>query len=382
MVDEADQNTTKSGGIVGNILLAGFMVAITFGVVFLLDFLAATAKHAMNENQPDQYVHIPVHEYHHGLGRNKSTIASWGDAKYVFKTNSLGFRDASVRNVPLKSDKKRILFIGDSFTEATALPYDRTFTGLLGKELAGENVEILNAGVVSYCSIIYWRKVKHLIETVGLEFDHVVVMLDISDIHDSTTYKLDSDGNVVKRRFLKRVYEFVEQNTIVFRTIAQYLNGRYQVLKYWNQKEPDGEADKNSAGVDAAALALNHHHALWTVNQPLFEAYGRQGLANESKYLSMLAKLLKSRNIKMTLAIYPWPDQLWHNDRNSKHVVHWKTWAEQNGVSMINLFPAFFDANPKDPAKTIREHYIRGDVHWNQGGHRLVANALLAELKQ
>ncbi|MEZ0230725.1 MAG: hypothetical protein ACAI25_19040, partial [Planctomycetota bacterium] len=60
--------------------------------------------------------------YHHGLLPNVSVDdARWGPLRYKFRTNSLGFRDRSVREVPLRSDKRRILFIGDSFTEGSGV---------------------------------------------------------------------------------------------------------------------------------------------------------------------------------------------------------------------------------------------------------------------
>jgi hypothetical protein len=44
-------------------------------------------------------------------------------------TNSLGFKDAMPRNVPLHSKRKRVLFLGDSFTEGLGTSYNETFVG-------------------------------------------------------------------------------------------------------------------------------------------------------------------------------------------------------------------------------------------------------------
>jgi len=55
--------------------------------------------------------------YHHGFVPNVSVMDRWGDSWYPIKTNSLGFKDAVNREVSLKSDAYRLLFIGDSFTE-------------------------------------------------------------------------------------------------------------------------------------------------------------------------------------------------------------------------------------------------------------------------
>ena len=73
--------------------------------------------------------------YHHG--RKPYADFEYRFGKYVssYFTNSLGFRDASAREVPLKTDAKRILFIGDSITDGVGFPYEKTFVGLIGKEL-------------------------------------------------------------------------------------------------------------------------------------------------------------------------------------------------------------------------------------------------------
>ena len=78
---------------------------------------------------------------------------------------------------------------------------------LLIKNLIKDLYEVLNAGVGSYSPIIYWRKIKYLIEDVGLRFDEVVVYIDISDAQDEASYyELSDDGNerVVYRKGQKR----------------------------------------------------------------------------------------------------------------------------------------------------------------------------------
>ena len=54
--------------------------------------------------------------YHHDFVPNKEALEYWGK-DYIVHTNSLGFKDKSIRNVPLAVDKRRIVFMGDSFTE-------------------------------------------------------------------------------------------------------------------------------------------------------------------------------------------------------------------------------------------------------------------------
>ena len=98
--------------------------------------------------------------------------------------------------MPLKSASRRILLIGDSFTEGIGQPFENTFAGLLAQEGAkrANKVEFLNAGVASYSPTIYYAKIKYLLDK-GLQFDEVVLLSDSSDVEDeaSSYFCIDED---------------------------------------------------------------------------------------------------------------------------------------------------------------------------------------------
>ena len=88
--------------------------------------------------------------------------------------------------------------IGDSFTEGVGIEFKNTFAGILQQRLAQNDIEVLNAAVSSYSPIIYFRKTQYLLETAGLEFEHLIVFIDLSDMEDEAKgYKFDQQGNVV-----------------------------------------------------------------------------------------------------------------------------------------------------------------------------------------
>src|SRR5262249_42014195 len=115
---------------------------------------------------------------------------------YHLVTNSLGFKDAAVRNVPLTTATRRVVVIGDSFTEGLGVPFEETFAGLLAEagQRRAEKTEFLNAAVASYSPTIYYRKVKLLLDS-GLKFDEVLVLPDLSDVQDeaSSYFCFDDD---------------------------------------------------------------------------------------------------------------------------------------------------------------------------------------------
>ena len=130
--------------------------------------------------------------FHHKYERNISKkIETKEYGSYHLYTNSLGFRDSNIKNIKLKSDySERIVFIGDSFTEGILLNFEDTFVGIIKKELEKKNIEVLNAGIQSYSPSIYLNKIKYLIEKEKLEFDKLIVFIDISDFEDESHRKI------------------------------------------------------------------------------------------------------------------------------------------------------------------------------------------------
>lgn len=124
-------------------------------------------------------------------------------------------------------------------------------------------------------------------------------------------------------------------------------------------------------------LGVNMHRSLWTLDQKVYEEYGKKGLQKAGTHMTQLSHLLTRHNIGLTLAVYPWPDQVYHRDLDSLQVRYWQRWAEENGVKVLNLFPRFIQKE-RDPAGAIDRLFIRGDVYWNQAGHQLIADEFLS----
>lgn len=356
------------------IIIIGFLI---------IDFSLAAALKIVGVFEPS-YVTSSVREahyrqahsvYHHDLAKNISNYtAEWGKQDYRIDTNSLGFKDSSNRNIPLTAKNKRILLIGDSFTEGMGVKFDNTFAGLLQKDLQLNNIEVLNAAASSYSPIIYYRKIKHLIENVGLKFDSVVVLVDLSDIEDEALgYQFDSNENVISQGSAANLGAAESSSKIdntkppmnvkEFFTQYTYFLGRLRNL-----------SAAFKAKTRSWQRALNKRRAMWTLDDKLYTEFGEKGLTTAATHMSQLKLLLDKKHIPLTLAVYPWPDQIYNNDVDSKQVVFWKKWASQNKVEFINLFKAFMPSS--NPENTIRKYYINGDVHWNTAGHQAIYEAL------
>jgi lysophospholipase L1-like esterase len=324
--------------------------------------------------------------YHHDLRPMKSEWAQWGPVRYRVHTNSLGFKDASERRIPLESAERRVILIGDSFTEGLGLPYEQTFAGLIAEALRAQSIEVLNAGVTSYSPTIYARKIRYLMDA-GLDFDEVVVFLDISDIEDEAShYVLDAEGRVVDRspeatsRFhvmpkadasaFSRFKRFLVAHSLTFRladTVRDRLAG----------PGAGGEAGTTPRSVLEWASAKDRGN--WPDDPVLMERYATRGLANASQAMDRLHEDLTAAGRKLTVVVYPWPFQVLASNPDSLQVRYWREWSERRRVAFVDLFPAFVGV--ADAEKVIADYYIPGDCHFNAAGSRRFADAFLARFQ-
>lgn len=342
-----------------------------------------------SEHRKKYRVKHPV--YHHDLLPNVSVMGRWGKTYYPIFTNSMGFKDRGIRNVPLKSDRARILFIGDSFTEGQGMTYEKTFVGLIGDALAEKGVEVLNAAVSSYAPAVYFAKVKYLIETTGLEIDHVMVFIDISDIDDEAHwYRVGDDGivgtlspegeRVARRAFGKGLVAKIRENSL----IAQFLYILRDNIVYYSRRRRD--RPRTLADPDAdydldlwIEKTTNLKEVQWIFDPKADQAWGRTGVANAVRNMTRLHSLLQRHGIGLTVAIYPWPDNIILGDMPSPHSRVWQDWSTDRGVDLVDMFPDFI--GPLPAKETLTTYFIPYDVHWNELGHRFVAERILGYLR-
>jgi len=372
---------------IAGLLLVGFL---------LLDVLFANgykliAGHAWGNGylgiERSYRIGSPV--FHHTLASNASVDnARWGPMTYRIRTNSLGFKDNAVRDVPLISDKHRIVFMGDSFTEGVGYEYGRTFVGLIDSALSHKGIEVLNAAVCGYSPIIYWRKSSYLVEELGLNFDELVVFPDVSDAIDETRRLLNDSGNVseyspkilptsddriatkrdldegdrriISTRLPKRLKEWLRNNTIVSFSAFKIGHRLLNIIR--------GEK----------GYAINERAAYWTIadksNPPLREA----GLPKIETYMDCLFDLMAAHGIRLSVVIFPNPDQVYYADTNSVWVAFWKDWCQRHDVLLLDCFPLLVrDQSLQDRERILDRYYLPGDFHFNENGNRLIANAFL-----
>lgn len=132
-------------------------------------------------------------------------ISSCFNVQYFF--NSYGARDF---NREKRSQSKRALFIGDSFTEGLGLDSSKRYTNLIEKKLG---IPCMNFGVsgdfgTTQSSILY--------ERLASKYDHDILYIELFPKNDF----IDDDFNYAKTRFKNRYrpYFIPEKNKIIYYT--------------------------------------------------------------------------------------------------------------------------------------------------------------------
>jgi len=335
-------------------------------ILFFISFDIIVKKFFDYYNDGEQYtIRHPI--YHHDLKKNFSQENYFQFKKYKIITNSLGFKDSKIRNIEKNSSERRIIFIGDSFTEGVGLDYENTFVGIIDKYLYKNKIVVLNAGVQSYSPKIYYRKIKYLIEDQGIKFSDLVVYIDISDIEDEAIiYLIDNNDNVVSKNksnlstFI--LYDYIklllQQNTLIIfnslSTIKQVIKPTPEHIKY---------KSFNKARLD--------------------NTYSNYGFEESIKYMNKLYEICTKNQINLIIAIYPWPTQIFKEDLNSKQVQIWDNWTRQKNIKFINYFPKLVKVNIsiEEKKKIIDKFYFKNDVHFNINGNKLLADYFIKNFK-
>jgi len=336
-------------------------------------------KHFFIKPRVVSSVHREKNEiYHHGIKPMAANLDIIGPHSCQFFSNSLGMKDGENRQVSIRKTGPRVLFMGDSFTEGISISWEKTFVGIIANSFKEQGIEVLNGGVVSYCPLLIKLRLKYLLEKVGLETDRVVISVDTSDVLNELQYR-EENGRAVevpyapfenKAKEIAKVEEMnswlegnIENNFVIIGAISRNLR------LLWRGKEKDiGISDYDQI----PKWAWN-----WPDYRGPYEPYIERGLASARKNMGEISQLLTSKGIKLTVMVYPWPQQLPHLGKPSRAEIIWGDWARENRADFISLYPHFCK---EGKAEEIRERYYwKNDAHWNEEGQRFVAETLLKD---
>ena len=238
----------------------------------------------------------------------------WFRGDYPLRTNSLGFKDATTRDVPLVADRKRIVFIGDfSFTEGLGLTYEESFVGRFAATFP--DIDVLNAGVSSYAPSAYYQKIKFLLEN-GLRFDEAIVYIDISDIQDeAVSYAYDANG-VLHWKYEMRP-EDGHSCAPIMEPDKKWWEKAFYVVDFFSRLQQSKQvlnaldhASLQDLIDNRLAFYRDYDRAAWT-DLTVVDCYGDLGvegaIEKAKRQMDRLYEVLSQYGVPLSVGVYPWP---------------------------------------------------------------------------
>jgi hypothetical protein len=93
--------------------------------------------------------------------------------------------------------------------------------------------------------------------------------------------------------------------------------------------------------------------------------------------MDRIHSMLDARGIRLTVAVYPWPEQVLAADRDSRQVRFWRAWSRERGVGFLDFFPDFVAGDGPANRRAVERYFIPGDIHFNREGNRYFAARLV-----
>lgn len=330
----------KTGWIANLYLLLITLFIILAGVEIYLRIPGIIKKIRISRVRcKDEYLH-------HSLKPNVSAPLRWGRAEPIYHTNSLGYRDVKQRIVPEESlASTRILALGDSFAECIGVEYEDGFVFNLERLLRnkGMDVEILDAGVGSYCPSLEYRKLKKFLDK-GYHTDKVILLVDPADIHDEAVEYLGWEKTGPEEHLSGSLDSYPMILKELRRRLATMGGGR---------KRRIGPGRKD-----------------WTEFSLESTSWIDRGIAICQDNILKIVELCRENSIDFIMVLYPYPIHITSKHKPSAYQKVFGDFARQHKIKLIDLAPLFYRLQDWE------SYFIPGDIHWNEKGHTFVAQAL------
>ena len=376
---------------VGVLIIIDFL----FSQLFLLNILE---KNSVNANKASFENRIFNENYKYTFNKLVNFKSLYYEKVYNISTNDLGFRDKDSK--PIDRKKTYDIVIGDSFVEGVGLEYNDTIVGILNNNLNNQDHKFLNAGVSSYSSYIYYKKIKNIIETNNnLQVKNIIVLLDKSDVLDDEKY-LDeplkfknTKGQFINKRkedFFKDLKElsfwrFFTKQTMTGKTL-KLLTDTVESF-FSNMSKRVSLAKKlNKSFFDVSDLEIKAIKSInnrpyiknWFVGQ-IWENKAKKNIKFSIKNIRKLRDYLITKDINLVVVLYPWSFEIEDKDFRNRYLNFIVPLLEKENINTVIAYNHFLKGNIYE---NIGKYFIYNDIHYNKDGYKIIANNILDYIKK
>jgi lysophospholipase L1-like esterase len=351
-----------------------------------------------------------------------SARQTWGTATYTICTNSLGFKDRCPGREVAKdpAPRKRVVFLGDSFTEGVGFPQERTFSGFAEAALNrdGGGFEALNGGRVSYSPLLESQRLARFFAA-GYRADAVVLLPDLSDLQDeidySSRYEISATGEPL--RFRGAQYDPLRVAVYNHSALARGIKRRSERgLASGGDSDPRAVEEERTrlarataplSARDLLAASGPGRHLLrpnWIFHRPSLDGWVKDGFRSLEGNLVRAKRIAEENGARFLVVIYPWPQMLYTRedparyqilaarfpepfanrelirgrlptDVPSEYQTRMRELCRRHGIPLLDLVPDF------QAAERSEELFIPGDVHFTEAGNRLAGARIAAAVR-
>ena len=213
--------------------------------------------------------------------------------------NSFGLRSPEVA-VPKPAGVIRILLLGDSFTFGFKSRDEDVFARQLEARLREESglgtLEVVNAGVLSYCPLLEYLQYRHHLHI--LEPDIVVLNFDMSDVQDHMAYMRGAQASPGTRPLFVAEPSLLEQTPSALPGLLSF---------EWAAAKLRAVKNRLASRAEGVPFFRDEDRYLWALDGgPEMQEEALAAMAP----IADLQALLKHHGIPLVLATYPQPWQV------------------------------------------------------------------------
>ena len=367
------------------ILFISIILDFIFSQIFFLNYLE---KKELNSYKGDSINRVYNKDYKYTFKKNSEFDAKYNNY-YKIYTNDLGFRDSKVKKID--RTKEYTIVIGDSFVEGVTLLYDETIVGQLSKKV---NLNFLNAGVSSYSSYIYLKKIIKIIdEKPDLLIKDIIVLFDKSDMRDDLEYfnKPKYFENTKIKRANKRkndfykdlkelnFFRFYKKQTmsgkaldIAFGALEDFLGN----LRNMNVMAKNTNKSFFDVSYNVAKSIRSIENRKWLAQLLLDEQWEEKGKKSINFAIDNMNELnlfLKKKNINLYIVLYPWSFEIYNKELRERYLSYTTNKLSENKLSQVICYEPFLTG---ETYQIIYENFIYSDVHYNAAGYKKLAKCI------
>ena len=336
-------------------------------------------------------------DYKYTFANKKIFKSNYQGHEYTIKTNNLGFRDFRVRDLDVNNNYT--IVIGDSMVEGVPFEFEDSLVGYLNKKLVDQQIEkheFLNAGVASYSSYIYEKKIINVLDkNTWIKAKQVILLLDKSDVFDDLAYLDRPDYFSLEKREikigersdflndLKKVYlwRFLYKQT----TTGAFVKKIGDIIELELRDVRDRYILSRKLEKNFFKITSKQVNSFRSINTKtyitnffygnLWETQGKESVDFSIENIINIKNYLDAKNIKFLVVLYPWSFEIANNIPRENYLNYIIPKLKKNSINHINTYYYFLNLE-YDPYSIISDHYVYNDVHFNKNGYRILSDLI------